>query len=109
MPFGMRYNPQVIVLEGKVYLGGGKSEKSREVMVYEPRHEVWALLPSYEHELFAMAIVEDQLVLVGGEDSWTRRKTNVLGVWDEKLCYWTHPYPPMLTACSSPQGRRIVS
>ena len=31
-------------------------------------------------------------------------KINVLGVWDNKLCYWTHPFPwpPMLTACSSP-------
>ena len=102
MPFGMRYNPQAIVLDGKVYLGGGKSEKSRIVMVYEPRHELWTHLPLYEYELFAMAIVEDQLVLVGGEGSRTRKKTDVLGVWDDKLCYWTHPFPPMLTACSLP-------
>ena len=102
MPFGMRYHPQAIVLNGKVYLGGGKSEKSTQVMMYDPRHELWALLPAYQFELFAMTVVDDQLVLVGGEDTHTKRKTNVLGAWDEKLCYWTHPFPPMLTACSSP-------
>ena len=66
MPFGMRYHPQAIVLNGKVYLGGGKSEKSTQVMMYDPRHELWALLPAYQFELFAMTVVDDQLVLVGG-------------------------------------------
>ena len=102
MPFGMRYNPQAIVLKGKVYLGGGKSERSTQVLVYEPRHEIWTLLPHYEFELFSMTVVDEQLVLVGGDDIRTRKKTDVLGVWDEKLSYWTHPFPPMLTACSSP-------
>ena len=70
--------------------------------MYNPRHKLWALLPPYQYEVFAMTIIDDQLVLVGGEDIHSKKKTNVLGVWDEKLCYWTHPFPPMLTACCSP-------
>ena len=104
MPFGIRYSPQAIELNGRVYLGGGKSEKSKQdlLLVYEPSHEVWATMPPYQYELFAMTVIEDQLVLVGGEDVRSRIRTNTLGVWDEALCYWTHPFPPMLTACSSP-------
>ena len=102
MPHGMRYHPQAVVLHGKIYVGGGKSEKNTQVMAYDPRLELWSVLPSYHYELFAMTSIEDQLVLVGGEDTRSRKKTNVLGVWDEKLHYWTHPFPPMLTACSSP-------
>ena len=98
----MRFHPQAIVIGGKVYLGGGKSESSKQVMVYEPKHEVWATLPHYQYELFAMTVIEDQLVVVGGEEHRSRKKTNVLGVWDDALCYWTHPLPPMQTACSSP-------
>ena len=102
MPFGMHYNPQAIVLKGKVYLGGGKSERSKQVLVYEPKQELWAFLPPYKYELFSMTIVDNQLVLVGGEDGGTLRKTNLLGVWNKSLCAWTHPFSPMLNARSSP-------
>ena len=48
-----------------------------------------------------MAVVNNQLVLVGGGcTNW--KVTNKLGVWNEQSKRWTHPLPPMTTACSSP-------
>ena len=49
-----------------------------------------------------MAVVNNQLVLVGGIDVHANKKTNMLGVWDELSRRWTHPLPPMTTACTSP-------
>ena len=45
-----------------------------------------------------MAVVNNQLVLVGGVSISTRRVTNVLGLWDERSQTWTHPFPVMPTA-----------
>ena len=42
-----------------------------------------------------MAVLQDQLTLVGGQDPSTRRRTNQISVWDSQQ--WTHPYPPMPT------------
>ena len=46
-----------------------------------------------------MAVVKSKLVLIGGEDADTSKKTNKLCVWNET---WTYPFPPMTTACCSP-------
>jgi hypothetical protein len=46
-----------------------------------------------------MAVVNDQLVLVGGKDP---KNSNKLGIWDESSTKWTHPFPPMTTACYRP-------
>ena len=49
-----------------------------------------------------MAVVNNQLVLVGGRDVQTGKVTNNLGVWNERSKRWTRPLPPMATACNSP-------
>ncbi|MCG8622184.1 MAG: hypothetical protein MJE68_09355 [Proteobacteria bacterium] len=49
-----------------------------------------------------MAVVNNQLVLIGGKDVQTGEVTNQLGVWNELSKRWTHPLPPMTTACRSP-------
>ena len=49
-----------------------------------------------------MSAVNDKLVLVGGFTISTGKTTNVLGVWDEQSQTWTHPFPVMPTARSSP-------
>ena len=48
------------------------------------------------------ARVRDHWVVVGGEDVRTNKPTNQLGVWNEQSKSWTHPLPPMTTACQSP-------
>ena len=89
----------------KVYIGGVtiSSREGARVRVYEPKQDSWSSLPLYEYRSFSMAVVDDQLVLVGGcEVDNYENKTNKLGVWNEQLKRWTHPLPPMTTACSSP-------
>ena len=105
MPFTMFNYPQVVVFKGKVYIGGGAASPDRErqtVMVYDPQQDSFDTLPSYTCRYFSMAIVNNQLVLVGGVDVQTGKRTNKLGVWNEESRKWTHPLPPITTACESP-------
>ena len=89
----------------KVYIGGGYAFSIREgqtVMVYDPKWDSYDTLPPYTCRWFSMAVVNNQLVLVGGIDVQTDKRTNQLGVWNEQSKRWTHPLPPMTTACHSP-------
>ena len=101
-PFEMYSYPKVVVFKEKVYIGGGNASSDREaqtVMVYDPKQDSYDTLPPYTYEFFSMAVVNNQLVLVGGYDG---KNTNKLGVWNEHSRSWTHPLPPMTTACNSP-------
>jgi N-acetylneuraminic acid mutarotase len=106
MPFEMTGYPSVVMFKEKVYIGGGATSSDRDelkLMVYEPKQDSWDSLPPYTYRYFSMAIVDDQLVLVGGcevKNCWN--KTNKLGAWKEQSKTWTHPLPPMTTACNSP-------
>ena len=96
----------MVILKGKVYIGGGYYRKDSDrtiVVVYDPLKDSCGILPPYTWEYFSMAVVNNQLVLVGGSDikDYTN-KSNNLGVWNEQLGRWIHPLPPMTTACSRP-------
>ena len=72
-------------------------------MVYSLSTGSWKTLPRYGPNGFpGMAVMNNQLVLVGGLNNSTSRATNVLGVWDEESQTWTHPFPEMPTPRSSP-------
>ena len=91
------------VVNNKVYIGGrnASSDKERQtVIVYDPQHDSYDTLPPYTYPYFSMAVVNNQLVLVGGVKvvERTGKVTNQLGVWNGQ---WTHPLPPMPTARSS--------
>ena len=49
-----------------------------------------------------MAVMGDTLVLIGGEQDKKPEFTNQLGVWNIESLEWTHPLPPMSTACKCP-------
>ena len=105
MPFGMEFYPQLVVLNGKAYIGGGAASTDREcqtVIVYDPQKDSYDTLPPYTYKYFSIAVVNNQLVVVGGEDVRTSKRTNQLGVWNEQSKSWTHPLPPMTTSCLSP-------
>ncbi len=89
----------------KVYIGGGAASLDRErrtVIVYDPERDSYDTLAAYTFKWFSMAVVNNQLVLVGGKDERTDKMTNKLGAWNEQSKRWTHPLPPMTTACHSP-------
>ena len=97
--------PQVVVFNGKVYVGGGAASTNLQrqtVIIYDPQKDSYDTLPPYTCKYFSIAVLNNQLVVVGGEDVQTNKKTNQLGVWNEQSKSWTHPLPPMTTACHSP-------
>ena len=98
MPYEMNYHPGAVVIRGKVYVGGGSTDfaKSNTVMVYNIQRDDWSTLSQYSFKWFTLGVIEGQLVLVGGVDS-SNKRTNGLGVWNERARQWTCPYPPMLT------------
>ena len=103
MPFAMGSYPAMVVIKGKVYIGGGwaPSHKDRQtVMEYDPRRDKWATLPQYNCTNFGMAVWKDHLVLVGGINVATKEKSSKLGVLDNTS--WTYPLPSMPTARRSP-------
>ena len=93
-----------MVFKEKVYIGGGSASPDSEeqtVIVYDPKMDSYDALLPYTCKYFSMAVVNNQLVLVGGTDVLTGKVTNKLGVWNEQSKSWTHPLPPMTTACDS--------
>ena len=94
----------MVVFKEKVYIGGGAASSERElrtVVVYDLKREFYDTLPPYTYQFFSMAVVNNQLVLVGGVDAQTNKKTNKLGVWNEQSKRWTYLLPQMTTACQS--------
>ena len=95
MPFGMSGYIQSVLVQGRVYVGGG--HVANVIMEYNTSSAKWADLPSYQLHSFGMTVINSQLVLVGGEFP-IRAYSKVLGVWGAKSRKWTHPYPEMPTA-----------
>ena len=98
MPFAMHSNTHSVVLKGKVYLGGGgSSEDLCTVVVYDTQSGKWSTLQCQVRS-FGMAVVKNQLTLVGGFDPSTNKATSELAVWESESEQWASPYPPMHTA-----------
>ena len=102
MVFRMGGYVQSVVVQGRVYVGGGNagfgSHDNYIVMEYDISLDKWAKLPPYRAQGFAMAVINDQLVLVGGCEPGHYSK--VLGVWRAESKEWRHPYSDMPTARS---------
>jgi N-acetylneuraminic acid mutarotase len=99
----MRGYVQSVVIQGIVYIGsghvGGGTINKHIIMRYDAHTKEWSRLPApYRACDFAMATVNNTLVLVGGEER--DRKSKKLGVWGMDTNEWTHPYPEMPTARS---------
>ena len=85
MPFGMDDYIQPVTIQETVYVGGGHAglfdPKNYIVMTYNTRSCKWHQLPLYRAEGFAMVVINNQLVLVGSDDS-NSHPTNLLSMWD---------------------------
>ena len=105
LPFPMSAYPSMVTLRGIVYIGGGFTKNdidTSKVITYDPLEDTYNSLPSYAYSYFSMAVVNNQLILVGGADVHSSKRTNKLGVWNEQSQRWTRPFPPMTTACRRP-------
>ena len=97
MPFGISY-VQSVQVQGTLYVGGQADDDENEyiVMAYDISAGKWATLPPYSTHRFAMTVIDNHLVLVGGEGR-DGGYSKVLGVWSEDSRKWTHPYTDMTT------------
>ena len=106
MPRVMECYIQSVVVQGTVYVGGGLSfrndDNNNVVMSFDTSREEWEELPRYITNGFAMVVVNNQLVLVGGSEP--KHRSTSVGVWSTTSRTWQHPYPPMSerrTRCSA--------
>ena len=97
--------PQAVVFKEKLYIGGwnaSSDERRQTVVVYDPKQDSHDTLPPYRYQYFAMVVVNNQLVLVGGWDIENIKETDKLGVWNEHSSSWTHSLPSLTTGCYRP-------
>ena len=82
-----------MVLDGSIYVSGKDKLQQDTVLVCNPEQSTrpfWQTLPSCPVNWFAMAVLNHQLVLVGGQ--------NKVAVWNNQSKTWDYPYPNMPTA-----------
>ena len=96
-------NVQSVVIEDTMFVGGevtANREHGCTVMAYSTKTRKWRILPPHTARSFAMASVNNHLVVVGGVDK-SGADVSLLAEWN--LGAWSYPYPPMPTArsCSS--------
>ena len=106
MPIAMDCYVQSVVVQGRVYVGGGnagfRNPDSYIVMEYDISSGKWTKLP-YGARYFAMTVIDNQLVLVGGDPEKSINSSKVLGVWRAESQEWTQSFPEM------PTGRYLCS
>ena len=104
-PFEMGFHVHSVLLRETLYVGGGDAygENDFIIMAYDTRSRKWSTLPPYFAINFAMTAVNNQLVLVGGDNHWYET-TKVLFVWKPETNEWSQPFPELPTprsACSA--------
>ncbi len=100
MPISMSGFIQSVKIGDILYVGGGytvKDEDYLSVMTYNIESSEWHTLSPYIASCFAMTVINNKLVLIGGvvkkENCFS--STKELGEWQSDSNEWTHPYPPM--------------
>ena len=96
MPSGVD-RAQVVVVGGKVYIGGSGAEGSfYKILEYTIQGGQWREIKT-PVRLFGMAVVNNQLLIIGGMDE-ERRVTNQVWALDSASGAWKQPFPAMPTA-----------
>ena len=90
MPHGTFYC-RVVIINDVSYVGGGGAVN--DVLEYHPVRGEWSELPRPPVWDFAMASLNAQLLLVGGEDD----DGKILRVWKGARGGWAQPYPYLPT------------
>lgn len=100
MPFRMGEYIQAVFVEDMAYVGGGIAGQDPDcdcsVMGYNISSKTWTMLRKYRARNFAMTAINNQLVLVGGQEGHHRSK--MLGAWKAHTEEWVYPYNEMPTA-----------
>ena len=102
LPHAMWYYPLITVVEGRVFVGGGRAStasKRETLMIYDVLLDKWDTLLSGVM-YYAMTSWNSKLMLVGGRDARTHKRISSLRVLDEVQDlkpHWSFPFPCMPT------------
>ena len=87
-----------VIIGRNVYLAGGLApdvRSSQIVQVYNINTEKWSTLPPAPQYCSEAIAINNNLVLIGGRESSTRKFTNVVSTWLVEEEKWTQTIPPM--------------
>lgn len=97
MPSGM-FSAQAVVIDDRVYVGGGSMSNQNTVLVYDVNHDSWDVLPKLSVAYFGLAKLAEQLVTVGGIcEQGTTTNTVYSYFQDSTDQPWQPIFPPMPT------------
>ena len=99
-PRGMHVYGQPVALNGKLYVRGW-SGWTQTVLEYTPDRNKWTELPP-PPGLEYIATLRGKLLVVGGKDKSTDKKTNKILTFDEHSQQWIQSHPAMPTALTDP-------
>ena len=98
---GMRVHGQPVALNGKLY-ARGLSGVTWTVLEYTPCHDQWTELPHLPVFDFTVATLRCRLLVVGGKDMSTYKKTNTILTFNGHSQRWIQSHPAMPTALTNP-------
>ena len=85
-PIHMTSHPQAVVLDDKVYLGGGYAmpeDHAATVLVYDSQGKTWSTpFPRCPTKYFGLSHINDKLAVVAGTEYSSRTKTGYVYTWD---------------------------
>ena len=103
-PWGM-VDGQPVALNGKLYVRGGITSlvgSNDRVLEYTPDRNQWTEQPSPSVTHFTIATLRGKLLLVGGKDKSTLKKTNTILTLSEHSRQWIQSHPAMPKALTIP-------
>lgn len=94
-------NGKTIVINGKVYCGGGGTQTDDDqynVYCYDLSHDKWTALPPLPVRRFGLGHIDNMIVAVGGMKKTDQEETNDVYTYDEQAQKWQQTLPHMPTA-----------
>ena len=81
------------VIDGKIYVAGGRPPRGHDLAVYDPREDQWTVLPDLptQRNHLAVAAIEGRLYVAGGRfgGGVGSEMTDVLEIFDPRTNEWT--------------------
>ena len=104
MPMGAASH-SVTIHNSKVYICAhgrdGYGKPISPVLVYSTNEHKWSTLPQQQHGA-GIAVLNNHVTLIGGQDVSTGKVTNTFSTWNEEEGRWKQVLPPMPTGWFSP-------
>ena len=98
------FEAYVAVQHHKIYATSGSAleDAEHQVYVYDINTDWWGQLPPSGHYYGIPHIIGGKLVIIGGRNSATKKRTNEVSTFDEDRQTWTYYYPDLLSVRSKP-------